>query len=176
VSPTARWPDQALDLGSSAHLRARHRAQSPRPWVPLSTAARRRKRRPRGGKRRSESCVRHAPGGAVEPGFEAGEETTRALAIRWRLDARCEVARRPAGINSSESTAAQCRPLIVGMTDDVLSAMRDQYRCPAVLSDGRRCQPQTGHDGAHAHVWRDRPQDLAAGPSLAADAARWVGR
>jgi hypothetical protein len=61
---------------------------------------------------------------------------------------------------------AQCRPLIVGMTDDVFSAMRDQYRCPAVSRDGQRCQLQTGHDGAHAHVWRDTPTTSRRGRAL----------
>jgi hypothetical protein len=53
------------------------------------------------------------------------------------------------------------------MSDDILTALRDQYRCPAdSRSDGRRCQLQTEHDGPHAHVWRDTPKVSRRGRAL----------
>jgi hypothetical protein len=45
---------------------------------------------------------------------------------------------------------------VVGIARDILIALRDQYRCPAVSGDERRCQLQSPHNTAHAHVWRDR--------------------
>jgi hypothetical protein len=57
--------------------------------------------------------------------------------------------------------------MIDGMADDVVSALRDRYRCPAISRrDGRACQLQTSHDGAHAHVWRDTPKNSRRGRAL----------
>ena len=56
------WPDQALELGSSAHLRARHRAQSPR--------------LPRG---RAGRCgLRAGPGRCVRPDLDTSRPATSA--------------------------------------------------------------------------------------------------
>ena len=53
-----------------------------------------------------------------------------------------------------------------GMRSDVFSASRDPYRCLAVSVSGRRCQLQVGHDGAHAHAWRENREHPRCGQPL----------
>jgi hypothetical protein len=65
--------------------------------------------------------------------------------------------------------------MMVGMTNDFFPALRDQYRCPAVSRDGRRCQLQTPHDGAHARVWYDPPKISRRGRAVPpAQLTRWT--
>lgn len=61
-------------------------------------------------------------------------------------------------------TASRCADLGLlefddgGMADEIFPASRDQYRWLAVShSDGRCCQLQTPHDGAHARIRSDPP-------------------
>jgi len=65
--------------------------------------------------------------------------------------------------------------MIGGMAEDVVTALRDQYRCPAVFpSGGRRCQLQIGHHGPHAHVCRETPKISRRGRALPpAHLSRW---
>jgi len=65
--------------------------------------------------------------------------------------------------------------MIGGMAEDIFTAIRDRYRCPAVSRDGRRCQLQIAHDGAHASVWSDPPKVSRRGRALPpAQLTRWT--
>jgi hypothetical protein len=61
------------------------------------------------------------------------------------------------------------------MDEDIFTAIRNQYMCAAVSLDGRRCQLQTPHDGAHARVWYDPPKVSRRGRALPpAQLTRWA--
>jgi hypothetical protein len=61
------------------------------------------------------------------------------------------------------------------MAEDIFIALADRYRCPAVSHDGRRCQLQTPHEGAHARVWSDPPKVSRRGRALPpAQLTRWT--
>ena len=62
------------------------------------------------------------------------------------------------------------------MAEDIFVALRNQYRCSAISGgDGRRCQLQTPHDGAHAAVWSDPPKVSRRGRALPpAQLTRWT--
>jgi hypothetical protein len=66
--------------------------------------------------------------------------------------------------------------MMVGVAEDIFPGLRDPYRCPAVSGrSGRRCQLQTPHDSAHAHVWSDPPKVSRRGRALPpAQLTRWT--
>jgi hypothetical protein len=67
--------------------------------------------------------------------------------------------------------------MIDGMAEDVVTAWRNQYRCPAVFpSDGRRCPLQDRPRRPTRARLEGNAQDLAAWPSLAARTSDQVGR